>query len=379
VTTEFILKNATAVLVNYTGYGGHWGSYGTSCVLYRALVDRGFITNLITVDEVRRPAHTLRHVDDLADDRVFASWCESNPSLWEKLEASDLIVINGEGTIHRNHAGPMNLLYLAHIAHLRLRRRVALVNHSCFPNGNESPASPELEAIYKAVYQGLDFVATREPLSTMVLRRLGVRQIEEAFDCLPLFIRDYYRPRGRKPSRTILVSGGAVMTTEAANAMAEAIAPYAKRGWKVHMLTGRKDGPSSGDLEFLPGMASVLGEIVPIVARSADEWLFEIERADLLVSGRFHHSISAAVLGTPFVALSSNTSKIEGVCQMLGLPAPQQPARANLAESLTREIELALETKEYSARASTLAKIMTHAERNFAGFTLPSSSTRGSS
>jgi hypothetical protein len=52
-------------------------------------------------------------------------------------------------------------------------------------------------------------------------------------------------------------------------------------------------------------------------AQSLDDWLHCIEEASLLISGRFHHSIAAACLGTSFIAFNSNTPKVEGLCMLL--------------------------------------------------------------
>jgi polysaccharide pyruvyl transferase WcaK-like protein len=56
-----------------------------------------------------------------------------------------------------------------------------------------------------------------------------------------------------------------------------------------------------------------------INAESLEQWLSVIESSTVLVSGRFHHSLAAYCLGTPFIALNSNTPKIEGLMQRLKL------------------------------------------------------------
>ena len=45
---------------------------------------------------------------------------------------------------------------------------------------------------------------------------------------------------------------------------------------------------------------------------------YNIEKATILVSGRFHHTIAAACLGTNFIVLNSNTPKIDGLLQAIG-------------------------------------------------------------
>jgi polysaccharide pyruvyl transferase WcaK-like protein len=56
-----------------------------------------------------------------------------------------------------------------------------------------------------------------------------------------------------------------------------------------------------------------------VAATSEAEWLGTIANACLLISGRFHHSIAAACLGTPLLIAGSNTAKNEGLLDRLGL------------------------------------------------------------
>ncbi len=53
-----------------------------------------------------------------------------------------------------------------------------------------------------------------------------------------------------------------------------------------------------------------------------EEWLNVIHEARILISGRFHHSIAAFCLNTPFIALNSNTHKVHAICSLLGQEPP---------------------------------------------------------
>ena len=55
-------------------------------------------------------------------------------------------------------------------------------------------------------------------------------------------------------------------------------------------------------------------------ANSEMEWLTVICQAQLLISGRFHHSIAATCFKTPFIALDTNTPKLDALLEMLSLP-----------------------------------------------------------
>lgn len=98
-------------------------------------------------------------------------------------------------------------------------------------------------------------------------------------------------------------------------------------------------------------------------ANSLDDWLQCIEKATILVSGRFHHTIAAACLGTHFITLNSNTPKMEGLMQALGLKKPllySDPAIYDKLIKLTKK-KLSLKNNE----TLYLNALCTKAERNF--------------
>ena len=80
------------------------------------------------------------------------------------------------------------------------------------------------------------------------------------------------------------------------------------------------DTGAADDREFARLLGHATGGTIELChATSEAAWLSAIPSARLLVSGRFHYSIAAAWLGTPFIALDSNTPKMDGLMQTLGL------------------------------------------------------------
>jgi len=102
---------------------------------------------------------------------------------------------------------------------------------------------------------------------------------------------------------------------------------------------GAAANPAADDKKFV----AALQEISPngwelVEARSEDAWLRAIGSAKLLISGRFHHTIAAACLGTPSIAFGSNTPKIEGMLDMLGLTPPLDQSAEDLEAQLQGRI-----------------------------------------
>jgi polysaccharide pyruvyl transferase WcaK-like protein len=89
----------------------------------------------------------------------------------------------------------------------------------------------------------------------------------------------------------------------------------------------------------------------------------------VLVSGRFHHTIAAACLNTPFVLLGSNTPKNAGLAETLGVPAPLALDSPGFVEALISRTEAAREggsppEDEGARRAAGLREL---ALENFSG------------
>lgn len=98
---------------------------------------------------------------------------------------------------------------------------------------------------------------------------------------------------------------------------------------------------------------------------SLKDWLTTIAEARLLVSGRFHHSIAAAFLGTPFVVLESNTPKNTALCRELGLAPPLSWAAEDLCDVLIDHGEHAMNSTRISN--DVLDSLRNRAESNFDG------------
>lgn len=92
------------------------------------------------------------------------------------------------------------------------------------------------------------------------------------------------------------------------------------RGFKVKFLYSATQYPAKYDKELINYMNKHFATSWKIYeATSLADWLSIIEQSTLLVSGRFYHTIAAACLGTPFIALNSNTPKMDGLAHILQL------------------------------------------------------------
>lgn len=307
-----------ALLMNYTGNTYHWGCYGTSVEIYDTLIEHGYIvtTSSVTDSHARKP-----HPDSLEsfdDDRFAQSFVEQNAALAFAIRDCDVVVVNGEGTLHRITPGSLNLLYAMHLARTRLNKPVYLINHSLYPGGSPEPFEPN-DTIYKHVLSKLTRIVSREPLSTGVYQRLGI-PVVQGFDSLPRYIRRHRLPL-HQASGYLCISAGVAMNKNSSEAMARAIQRVAGDR-PLRFLVGARANPATEDIPLYEKMRSVLPQLELVDATSIDEWVSTISQADCLISARFHHTIAAFAVGTPVVSLASNTSKVDGLCQLVDQPAP---------------------------------------------------------
>jgi hypothetical protein len=187
--------------------------------------------------------------------------------------AADLVLINGEGTIH--HSGPRALFLLQLIQRARAEGKpVALVN-ALFQQ-YDAPADD--------ILAGLALLSVREPRSAAFARRFGgapLTLLDSAAD--PAFLADG-RAHRLKDGRVI---GGAH--------------PHGLIPDPFDGLPGQKLG-----LRRLP----------------YEDIVATLRTAEIYLTAQHHGVYAAALAGCPFVTSPSNSHKIEAFVDWTGLPIP---------------------------------------------------------
>jgi len=142
----------------------------------------------------------------------------------------------------------------------------------------------------------------------------------------------------------------------------------AAAGRRVRLLVGADMLPAAEDQAFARRMAERAPRALEVVeATSARQWLETLARAAVVVSGRFHHTIAAATLGTPFVLLESNTPKNAGLAAALESAAPLPLDTPELTERLVDRASEAFEGRgnDRGARTGLPARLRAEAMNNF--------------
>lgn len=377
-----VFGNQKVVLFNDTSAWYHWGCTATSTALKEGIQQLGFDIQAIPIN-VTYALKEVPQFEEFNDPLKFELFCEENKETIEAIQNADAVLITGEGTIHDLRAGPRALLYLAHISSEIFGKHVEIINHSAYPKDDLSlsagfiknfgvekeKAEGELEraqAVYKAIYEELDFIAIREPFSRDEMSKINISSTL-SFDCSPLYIRDHYKTPKQIEEKTLLVAGSVAYSEAGAKELCRYMEVMAERGFKIKVLIGAAAFPAQDDQAFVKFLeTNCKGPWNLIVAASLEEWLDTINHATLLVSGRFHHSIAAFCLNTPFIALNSNTHKVHSICSLLEQPEPILYSDPQLLEHLLQRTE-AIIASPIVHNEVKVAELCQMAERNFDG------------
>jgi len=304
-----------ALLLNFTGSTYHWGCYGTSMELWQTLVDLGYYVDLIDVRDPHVWANPPQLAEHFTDAEFGAAFLKANLSLYHALAGADVMVVNGEGTLHGTGRAPINLLYVMYLAKVHFKKPVHLINCSFFPADDGQP-NEGLDALYGQVARVLDAVVPRETASKAVLARLGLAT-QQGFDCLPRFIHRYGLLDSHEFLPTVVVAGGVSLTQLQAQNFGRLLANFQTPSVRLVFLTGAKASVNLEDGRVYQEMLAQCPDLNLVTAPTMREWLDVIRHSACMVSARYHHTLAAVSLGVPTLVFPSNTPKIDASMAML--------------------------------------------------------------
>lgn len=289
----------------------NWGSQATT-------------TSLVALLHSRFPQAEVRGLPRTANrpqgslKRSLATRLAARGSAWalrvlteplqEPFAWADLVVVNGEGTLHPQ---PQAVRWVCAVTALakQLEKPYWVVNCSLRCKGDPT------EPLFAEFLKGAEHVAAREPVSFREMTSIGANAVQAA-DCAWLT-----QPAPREDARAILSRVGvegkfAVMTGSASvhkwpiEHQKQVVQALWRRDLSVlYTYSDKKDEDPAHNLS-LPTLTH----------KEADyRQLTTIQSlAQIVVGGRFHPTILAALVGTPFVAVPSNTHKMSGIMEQMG-------------------------------------------------------------
>nr|WP_216861635.1 polysaccharide pyruvyl transferase family protein [Polynucleobacter sp. AP-Feld-500C-C5] len=288
------------------------------------MIEKGYLVETISVSEIA--SLDLYRFDSNAIDsgKLLIKILQKNERIYRLILATDVVVVNGEGTLHGANQAPVNLLYLIFILKRYLNKKVHLINTAIFPNSltdfsGDNNTAAVISQLYMFCLQDLDLIATRDEYSASNLKALKLNCVD-SFDCLPRFIARNQLVNSATRHQGYLISGGIALSKKHCETLAFILNSKIDLDKPIYFLSGAKSLPVDSDKTQFEWFQKHLPNLKWLYANSMQEWLSFIARSEWIISGRFHHSLAAATLGTPFLSLSSNTPKIKAALAILGLP-----------------------------------------------------------
>lgn len=188
-------------------------------------------------------------------------------------DAADVVLINGEGTIH--HSGPRSVFLLQLLLRAKAAgKRVLLVN----------ALFQQYDAPTPDILAGLALLTTREPRSAAFARRFGgqpLTLLDSAAD--PAFLT------GGKPRK---------------------------------LTTGRVIGAAHRHGLLYEPFSDWQGDRLTMRYASYEDIIATLRGAEVYLTAQHHGVYAAALAGCPFVTTPSNSHKIEAFIDWTGLPIP---------------------------------------------------------
>jgi polysaccharide pyruvyl transferase WcaK-like protein len=264
-------------------------------------------------------------IDIIGTARAHRDW-RTDASFTAAFERADVVIVNGEGTIH--HSRPAAVPLLAAGARAKeLGKRSVLLNFSWFAN----------DRAMEEALQDFDILSARESMSLEAVRKVrpDCRLVPDLSFCGPLVDGDRREEVGFGDSVNAADSMALHRLRKRFHGRFVPIATARKRaGGKLRLARQFVASHGLGDPRPLGFRIAQAFEHYRGNIREPSDYLSFLSRLRLLVTGRFHGVTLALCAGTPVLALPSNTPKIEAVLSDAGLGAWRMIEPEELDEQL---------------------------------------------
>ncbi len=257
---------------------------------------------------------------------------EAHAPLVDTLAAADIVIANLEGTFHHHTVGALALGGALALAH-RMGKPVWAVN------GTVEAIEPWL---LDETLRPAEYLALREPRS---VRWLAAHGIHARLAADAVFLAESFCVRDMAPSleaRSVLYTPGVVAglarsPAEARRGVFADLEALADANWHPVFLQMEDREKTLTDAVGSAGWS--VADARDVAWHAFGHYL---RRFALVVSGRYHVLLFAAMAGVPALALPSNTFKVEGLLDLLRRPDVllRDPGdlRARLRRSLPRPV-----------------------------------------
>lgn len=232
----------------------------------------------------------------------------------------DTVCFNGEGAIHSKSGHLMRLMGMLYY----FKHKGAFVSalNQTVDLGQNALARQVVAKVYKKV----DYVAAREPVSWRELTSLGIdaQLVPDAAYALPRLTPeqiDRHTAGLGLPERFIGVTGSSALEKTSTSMMGFLLALIREHyQMPIVFLANAKT-----DIALAEALKTSHQLIVVKPPVKYEQAMAVIAKAHLIIGGRQHPNIFAAMHHVPFIPFRGNTHKMQGVVELLGYPMEVLP------------------------------------------------------
>lgn len=230
-------------------------------------------------------------------------------------EGFDTVCFNGEGAIHSRSGYLIRLMgMLYYFKHLGAF--VSVLNQSVDLRQNEL-----IRKVVAHVYGQMDYVAAREPVSARELNALGINAelIPDAAYALPRLTQEQihqYTKDLNLPASFIGVTGSSALK-KTSTTITDFLLTQIRDHYQLPIVFLANAKTDIALAEALQKKHNLLIIKPPIRCEQA---MAVIAKAHLIIGGRQHPNIFAAMHHVPFIPFEGNTHKMQGVVELLNYP-----------------------------------------------------------
>ena len=246
-------------------------------------------------------------IDFLEWERIRKKALKNDFQFNEKLEKVDLVVVNGEGSIHHNSVQALSVLALAKSAVERGVETILL----------NSTVMAMMPSLIKDVFPMFQFVNTRDIASSDFLKLNKISShVSTDIAFLGLSEKDIYSDSYERVDNYVLVTAGVTARKESLSFIFSRIF---EMGMKPNYLV-------IGDGGELTVANEICSKFDVEIINSKDFTLLQlieyIKKFKLAISGRHHINLFLMQAGIAFLPLCSNTWKIQESLKLVNYPYP---------------------------------------------------------
>lgn len=362
-------------MVNDTSLHYHWGCFLKSSAIKESLESSGYSIDTIPTGLLYRSKNSPSLIENFKSVTFLNSFSKANPEIIEKIKRADIVIINGEGSMHSLSNPVKAMLYIAYIAKVFFEKPVHIINTSLFPNDFFLSKESEEKQFYNFVLEKVDSIAFRDIYSYELFSDFHYKSVL-SFDILPIYIKNHFQGDSiQSCEKTVVISGSVnmILVPQRLDDMYNYVLELQKKGYSIIFLTGGSKKGAYDDQKIVDFFSEKphLDHFKIVTASSPEEWLETIKKATFIVTGRQSICIAAYILKVPFIAFNSNTPKIEAFFKEIYSAAPISLEDPDFLENLLETTEQLENNAPQLATDHAINTLLLRAQKNFS-FLLPS-------